>query len=298
MEEVKCLLCDSKGNIFWKENNYTGRKCDQDNIIFISPRLSEKENILLYNEDSFFDQISSAGLSYGKILSARKVLKIITNYKQSGKFLEIGAGAGHTVKLAKDTGFTGFALESSKRLCDKLREELEIEAINCRAEDDFFKEEKFDVIYHKDVLSHLYDPVKVFKNIHEKLLPDGILVFETGNLGGVNKFWLKYIGALGFPEHLYLFSHKSVCKILETTGFKLIKHSTHTVIYYRMFEKILNLFRIRKSVNRKYSTRKRKRSFFRSFKGYIAYFLEYKVGKLFFGNIPSKIIYIAKKDNL
>jgi len=65
---------------------------------------------------------------------------------------------------------------------------------------------EFDVIYNKDVLCHLYDPIGVFQTLNTKLKHDGILVFESGNGGELSRFWLNFLGKLSYPGTcIYIF---------------------------------------------------------------------------------------------
>ena len=68
-----------------------------------------------------------------------------------------------------------------------------------------FGGKKFDVIYHRDVLSHLYDPMNTFRLIHQSLNDKGLLVFETGNIADVNPKYLGLFSQFLYPDHLYFF---------------------------------------------------------------------------------------------
>jgi SAM-dependent methyltransferase len=42
---------------------------------------------------------------------------------------------------------------------------------------------EFDVIFMRDVLEHLYDPIRALHHLRSLLAPDGVIVIETMNIG-------------------------------------------------------------------------------------------------------------------
>ncbi len=79
----------------------------------------------------------------------------------------------------------------------------------------------FDVVYHKDVLSHLPDPVATFSQLREALKPGGIMVFETGN-GDYDLRYAPLIKSFEFPDHLFFFSEPALGKLLAASGFDFV----------------------------------------------------------------------------
>ena len=226
MEELKCIFCNSgSGQIVIEENGYRGKKCPSCDLIYVSPRPALSEIINLYSEDngvvSAKSHLSSA---FSKRLHARQNLSIIRNYKNNGSILEIGAGGGYFLDEAKKIGFQPYGVEPNKKAAAFIKNCLGIPCEEASLSESTFDGKKFDIIYHCNVLSHLYDPVREFKKIYNGLNDDGIVVFETGNIGEMKKkYYRLYDGDFGVPDHLYFFSEKSIKKLLESSGFEPIK---------------------------------------------------------------------------
>lgn len=295
MEEVNCLFCNKKHQSFWIESGYTGRKCFQCGLIYLSPRPDSKEMQLLYNTgraggESAREQIA---YNYGKDLMTKHILSIIKTFKTKGDFLEVGAGGGQCLLNARKEGFNPFAIEINKESAIYISKELGVKVENVSASDSrYFESQKFDVICHIDVLSHLHDPIGAFRISSNKLKKDGILVFETGNLAGVHRFWLNLIGRLGYPEHLYMCSIGSVKHLLRLSDFKLIAYHSYSIVLYQLISKIL---KIKEHKPEHSDTSDKNISFYQKLKHCIGYFLVYRLGTIFPKSWPATVIYIASK---
>ena len=312
MEDVKCLFCNIQNDeIFWEENGYRGRKCQKCNLIYISPRPTESEMRALYEKDKGGSSAARGHFrySYFKELNARYTLNRILRYKAAGSILELGSGGGQFLEVAKNRSFIPYAVEINKELADYLSDQLNFRTENCSASNpDYFGSQKFDVIYHKDLLSHLHFPKEAFKNLNQKLKDDGILVFETGNFGDLSKGWIRFIGILNYPEHVYLFSDRNVKELLKSSGFELIKSYYHSMALFFFVKKVVNglkrLFEFvrynkiitdRKSPDEQVISR-RNLTFYQKNIGFLMHCILYRLSKGFPHCWPSTIIYIARKS--
>ena len=93
-----------------------------------------------------------------------------------------------------------------------------------------FGGKKFDIVYHCDVISHLFDPVSEFIKTHQKMEDGGVLIFETGNLGDVKQKYFRYFNIFQYPDHLFFFGTNNLIELLEKSGFDLIKIYRYSVL--------------------------------------------------------------------
>ena len=113
METIACIFCaHEESAALIEENGFTGRKCSQCGLIYISPRPSAEDIANLYGHDEA--NISAdqhvAAEPY-KRLHARNVLHILKRYIPAGKLLEIGPGAGFFMDEARIAGFSPYGIE-------------------------------------------------------------------------------------------------------------------------------------------------------------------------------------------
>jgi len=222
MKEIRCPLCGIySNNIAIIEKGYQGKKCEKCNMIFISPRPAEGEIIELYRKMN--SSVITESNDSAKRLHARHNLSLIKRYIGSGSILEIGAGAGYFLKESKRLGFDVCAIELNDKQARFINDNLEICCETTPLNEGSFNGKKFDLVYHSDVISHFYDPTHIFNMINFKLKDKGFVIFETGNYGDVDQRYYSYIPGFQYPFHLFFFSENSIRKLLDQTGFNLIK---------------------------------------------------------------------------
>lgn len=240
MKEIECIFCHTKSDrVVIEENGYQGRKCDRCGLIYISPRPSLEEIIDLYGHDDA--QISANAhitSDYLKRLYARHHLKIIHSFIRDGALLEVGAGAGYFLDEARKMGFEPYGLEFNPVQANFMRNDLKIPCEESSLDTPIFTGKKFDVVYHCDVISHLYDPIADFKKINQVMKDDAFLVFETGNLGDVDRSYFKHIKRFQYPDHLFFFSTDNLVELLEEAGFELVKIYRYSILPQLLAQKV------------------------------------------------------------
>lgn len=240
MEHISCIFCKT-GNrkVVITENGFNGIQCNNCNLIYINPRPNLEDIINLYGHDNAHASADShISFSYAKTLYTKHTLTIINKYV-NGSILEIGAGAGYFLKEAQRQNFEVYAIEFNKIQAEFIKKEHSIPCELSALSNETFGTRKFDIIYHCDVLSHFYEPIIEFKNINQKLNPNGYVIFETGNLGDVKKTYFKYYSKFQYPDHLFFFSEKNIRSLLAETGFELVKIYRYSILQQLLFKKIL-----------------------------------------------------------
>ena len=225
LQAIDCIFCgaDAASDVVVRENGFVGRQCGSCGLIFISPRPSLGDIVNLYGHDeAHVPAMSHLSANYSKRLYARHSLRLLRKHKVSGDLLEVGAGAGYFLDEARKLGFNPFAIEFNGTQAHHIRGALGIPCVEASLSSKPFPVQSFDVVYHCDVISHFYDPVAEFKASHEALRDDGLLVFETGNFGDVDRRHLRAIRCFQYPDHLFFFSTRNISQLLASTGFELL----------------------------------------------------------------------------
>jgi 2-polyprenyl-3-methyl-5-hydroxy-6-metoxy-1,4-benzoquinol methylase len=160
---------------------------------------------------------------FSRRLYARHHLRIIKKFIKSGSLLEIGPGEGSFLCEARRQGFEVNGIELNTIQANFIKNRLGISCEESPLNAYSFNGKKFDIIYHRDVISHFYDPIGEFQKMNERLKDNGFLIFETGNLGNVEKKYFKLFTSFMLPDHLFFFSDENLKQLLRRTGFEFIK---------------------------------------------------------------------------
>ena len=153
--------------------------------------------------------------------------------------LELGPGAGLFLSEARNCGYQPYGVELNPIEARWIEERLHVPCENVALSERTFGGKLFDIIYHRDVLSHLYDPIGAFCDMNRALKKDGLLVFETGNIADVDRKYIKYFSQFSYPDHLYFFGEKSLKMLLKRAGFKCLRVHKESILFQLLLQKAL-----------------------------------------------------------
>jgi SAM-dependent methyltransferase len=139
--------------------------------------------------------------------------------------LDLGCSHGGFVALMRLAGFDAVGMEISPWVLDFARRTFTVPMLRGPIEDADPGAERFDVIVMTDVLEHLADPVGTLRVCADWLSPDGLLLIQTPCFDPAWHFremetqQAPFLEMMMPDEHLYLFSRRSVARLLEQLGF-------------------------------------------------------------------------------
>jgi 2-polyprenyl-3-methyl-5-hydroxy-6-metoxy-1,4-benzoquinol methylase len=223
VHEIGCVLCEGASSTpVISDSGFTGRQCANCGLIFISPRPSRREIDEVYRRGDA--HLSPAWFVQGREaiasrLRARRDAGLVHGHAAGGALLEIGPGRGTFLHAARRRGFDVFGVELNPTQASFIRSELGIPCAESLGSAQELAGGQFDVIYHRDVLSHFYDPHEEMERLQALLKPGGLHIFETGNLADVDHRYLKLIASFQYPDHLFFYGERSLGKLLDQTGY-------------------------------------------------------------------------------
>jgi hypothetical protein len=150
-----------------------------------------------------------------------------------------------------------------------------------------------------------------FKKINEKLIDNGIIVFETGNIGEIEQKYYSLFDTFGYPDHLFFFGEDSIRALLKITEFEVIKIYRYSIQWYltvqKIKQRIKDLIISRGKTNKSINISKNKipisnsngfdiKNALKSVYKMTLYFIRYKIGYILpKSGRPQTIIIIARK---
>lgn len=135
--------------------------------------------------------------------------------------LEIGCGAGENLaRLKQEVGCRLLGLEPSLRQAQRAAEAYGVDVVQTTWEEaEVLQPPNLIVMTH--VLEHFHNPRGVLEKCHRVLTPEGRVYIEVPNILNPNprknlRTWLA-------PEHLYYFSARTLSRLLQETGFRVLR---------------------------------------------------------------------------
>ena len=156
----------------------------------------------------------------------RYILSALKRHTAATKLLDVGAGNGYFVHLARtEYGLDAEGLEISAAEVDYARATFDIEL---RRGDLASVTDRYDILTSFNVLEHVKHPTELLKGMSDRLEAGGILLVTTPNpdcihrrLRGLHK-WSMVCP----PHHINLFTKAALSGMLAREGFELLEYST------------------------------------------------------------------------
>jgi SAM-dependent methyltransferase len=167
-------------------------------------------------------------LNYNWLLD--DLLKLSSKKKtDKTRLLDIGSGPGLFLRCAKDKGINALGIEPSKEAFNYSRKKHKVDVLNVTLEKMDQSIEKFDIVHSSLVMEHILEPLKYIKKSKSMLKKDGLLCIIVPNdfnpiqdinvKLGTKQWWVSPF------EHLNYFNGKSLRKLVEKAGLKVVHES-------------------------------------------------------------------------
>ena len=230
---VPCDLCGIDTNdLLFEKNTFKYVRCRRCGLVYVTPRLktSIEEQEIFYNRlaDYAGDFEEMASRDYRGSRKKRLLAEAAAHnkYNKTGHILDIGCGFGGFLKAAFEQGWKyPEGIEIVPQVASYVRSFFPVKTTPL--EEDRYKENLFDVVRLNNVIEHLPSPKKLVESVHDILRPGGLFYISTPNF---DSFSLAICGSnwqyIGGDVHIYLFTPRTLIRLLEGTGFQVIRLKT------------------------------------------------------------------------
>jgi len=139
--------------------------------------------------------------------------------------LDVGCAAGALLAMLKERGWETHGVEISGPQAAYCRERG-LDVSELPLEENKFPNHSFDAILASHLIEHLNNPGNFVREVHRLLKPNGRFYVTTPNIAGLQAriFGSRWRSAIF--DHLYLFSIKTLRKLLENAGFTVERVKT------------------------------------------------------------------------
>jgi len=139
---------------------------------------------------------------------------------QKGRILDVGAGTGDFLSVAKNNGWQTIGVEPS----EKAKEIAKNKGVSFVDQTSELENHSFDVISMWHVLEHVPDLDKQIKELKRLLKPTGTLIIAVPNFKSFDaKHYGKFWAAYDVPIHFWHFSKTAIKLLFEKEAMQLEK---------------------------------------------------------------------------
>lgn len=223
---ARCVACGAgAGAERGEKNGFRVISCRGCGTLYTSPAQGAGG---AHDYDSYYGE---ENLSVPDFINARldEIVADFAPYRQNGRLLDVGFGAGALLEAAGRAGWEAWGVEVSRTACEHVRARgFEVFCGELAAAG--YPENHFDVVTASEVLEHVSDPRAMLRDIARVVRPGGLLWMTTPHGRGVSSRALGVSwSVVSPPEHLQLFSTRSVRALLAAAGFRKVRVATHGV---------------------------------------------------------------------
>jgi len=229
-EHVPCDLCgaDDPAFLFEKETFHYVR-CRRCELVYVTPRLRDH----LQQQNNFYNVVTNGNVEAAakwnrrprRMRSLTRVARSYLTYKQTGVLLDVGCGFGTFLEAAESVGWKACGVEVASEPAFIAGRHHEV--FHGFLSDAPYGPNAFDAVRLNNVIEHVSSPQAMLCDIRRVLRPGGLLHISTPNVGS---FTAALLGAgwryVQGENHIYLFGLKTLRRLLEAEGFKLMRVST------------------------------------------------------------------------
>jgi len=254
-DAVPCVLCGCENNFApaLECEGFSFVKCRKCGLVQMNPQLSA-ENIIsrysstygkdylsyeLANEESFL-KLQQLALKDAGFAQFEKKLFNSLGSSQSGdrsgsqnnssqcqepKVIDIGCATGSLINYLREKKWQVTGVEISP-CAEYARKERGLDVRSVPLEENNFPDSHFDALLASHLIEHLNNPMSFLKEAYRVLKPGGHVFITTPNINGFQAHVFKGRWRSAIFDHLYLFSNRTLIKMLKIAGFKI--KSIHT----------------------------------------------------------------------
>ena len=195
-------------------------------LVFTHPQPSSEKLPSYYESADYISHTDGARSLFEKMyqfiksIALKNKIKLINNESVKGKILDVGAGTGDFLSVAKKDGWQITGIEPN----DKAKATAISKGITFAHNLDSLEDNSFDAITMWHVLEHVPDVEKQIIDLKRLLKPNGTIFIAVPNF---NSFDANYYGgfwaAFDVPRHLWHFSKTAIKKLFAEQNLDLKK---------------------------------------------------------------------------
>jgi len=227
-ENIRCCICGGgETGPFLEMDGFHYSRCRKCGLVYQNPRPMFGDLRKRYSGDYFQYELENQENFFNLMkLGLRDIRfeKFCRNGKQGERrFLDIGCATGFLLDHVKKLGWGAKGVEICKPSVEYARRTFGLDVFLGTLEEASFPDGCFDVVHFSHVIEHVPEPKAMLLEVRRVLKDDGHVIVTTPNVGGWHARFAGRNWRSAIPDHIYLFSIRTLRALLEITGFRVIR---------------------------------------------------------------------------
>jgi SAM-dependent methyltransferase len=232
LEHISCNVCGrDRTRRFLTTDGFYYRRCTNCGLVYQNPRpiftdLKKRYGAEYFkyesvNEDNFFNlmklglrDVGFDGFYPGGSGNGDEGARV---------FLDLGCATGRLLDHVQRKGWRAKGVEICRESAERGRNMYGLDIFVGTLEEAAFPDAAFDVVHLSHLIEHVPDPKKLLVEILRVMKRDGHLLLTTPNVGGFQARVSRARWRSAIPDHIYLFSKRTMRGLLTEIGFRIQK---------------------------------------------------------------------------
>ncbi|HKU40025.1 MAG TPA: methyltransferase domain-containing protein [Polyangiales bacterium] len=255
LEEVACPVCEatdakfvlkSRDALYGKPGSYPLVRCASCSLVYVQTRPTPRALGPHYPDDYFCYKapedehpwLRRAAESSARDCAKGRVLRLEhamgQHVQPDTRLIDIGCGLNDFLQMVREQrGAVGTGIDMNERMVRRIRERLEMPAIQGTLLDAGLPDGELDVVSMHEYLEHEPDPLRVLAESRRVLKTGGHVAIEIPHYGGLpSRLFKSRWSNLDLPRHLVFFEPDTLRKTLASQGFEMISYQTFTLPFH------------------------------------------------------------------
>ncbi len=230
-EEIKFVNCDMCGkdntNDYLLFEDYKYVQCENCSLIYQNPRPFFSPLKKRYLKKYFYYEITNQKNFFELMKKTLQDIdfsgKFSKQFPAEKTFLDIGCATGLLLNYVREHGWNVKGIELDKYSADYAKKNFNLDIINKSLDEAKVKDNFFDVIHASHLIEHLPSPMAGLKKMHKMLKKGGYILLTTPRKDSFQQYLFKKNWRSYHRDHLFIFSKKTLCQMVEKANFKILK---------------------------------------------------------------------------
>jgi 2-polyprenyl-3-methyl-5-hydroxy-6-metoxy-1,4-benzoquinol methylase len=227
LEEIPCNICSSRDTrTFIDMGGYRYSKCRQCGLVYQNPRPVFNDLRRRYASNYFDYEFSNQENFFNLMKLGLRDIGFETLFHgnpRDKKFLDIGCATGLLLSHMKKKGWDARGVEICRESAEYGIRRLGLDIFIGTLHEAAFPDDYFDAVHFSHVIEHVVDPRELLCEVKRVVKRNGHIIITTPNVGGLQARCARADWRSAIPDHIYLFSKKTLGMLLELTGFRVVK---------------------------------------------------------------------------
>ena len=234
-KSVPCAICgSSKFKPSLQCEGFSYIRCVKCGLVQMNPQPLQDEIRRRYGEGSGQDYLAYELTNEKAFLDLELLAlkdagfeklekELMANSKAGARVLDVGCATGSLLAFLRQRGWETKGVEISETQAEYGKRERKLDVRKEPLEDIHFSDCYFNVVIASHLIEHLNNPASFVAEVYRILADGGHFFVTTPNIAGFQARLFKGRWRSAIFDHLYLFSVKTLTRLLKEKGFAIEK---------------------------------------------------------------------------